>query len=219
MLASTSPGIAELTDEVAEGVDDDEALAVHVRRATHAVQPVDADDLHVAEVQRVVDMAHRVHVAPADGHGHLVHQLLLLGDVEAHLCRLAPIGGVDAQLGRHALHQRAQLRQLAGQPRLLGLERGNLARRHAAFGGRRSRRVEGHLAAQQVGPARLARARCARQLEHAGRVLGSQLVEEAFDRGDVGKAVQPLAAAAVRPRSAGRAASAPSAAPPTRPAG
>ena len=65
--------------------------------------------------------------------------------------------GVDAQLGGHALHQRTQLRQFCRQTRLLGLERGDLAGRHAAIGHRRRFGVEGHLTAQQVRPARLAR--------------------------------------------------------------
>ena len=69
-------------------------------------------------------------------------------------------------------------------------------------------------------PARLARARRARQLDHQRRRPSRrprrQLVEEALDRRDVGEAVQPLAVRrAARPPSAARAASAPPAAPPT----
>ena len=185
------------------------------------MQPVDADDLHVAEVQRVVDMAHRVHVAPADGHRHLVDQLLLLGDVEAH----ARVRSVQAA----SMPSSAAMRCTSARSCASSAARRVCSALSAAISPAdtppsaapaRAAGVEGHLAAQQVRPARLARARRARQLHHARRLLGGQFVEEAFDRRDVGKAVQPLAvAAAARPRSAGRAASAPPAAPPTPPAG
>ena len=57
----------QLPDEVAEGVDDHRALAARVGLGADAVQPLDAHDLHEAEVDRVVDVAHGVHVSPADG--------------------------------------------------------------------------------------------------------------------------------------------------------
>ena len=59
------------------------------------MQPVDADRLHVGEVHHVVDVAHRVHVASADGQQDLVRKLLLLWNVDLHdsVFRLAACSG------------------------------------------------------------------------------------------------------------------------------
>ena len=61
------PGIAHRPLEVAGGVRDDDAGALPRLAVGHQrVEPADARLLHVAEVDGVVDVPHRVHVAPAD---------------------------------------------------------------------------------------------------------------------------------------------------------
>src|SRR5450755_81806 len=75
------PGVFERLDEGAARVDDDRARsAARSNLFGHAQQPFDAGLFHVAEVDRVVDVALGVHVSPANrdrgrlngyaGHGH-----------------------------------------------------------------------------------------------------------------------------------------------------
>ena len=77
---------------------------------------------------RVVDMAHRVHVAPADGDHHLVDELLLRRG-----CRIAsasPLGLRSASMPSSAAMRCTSARScghLGGQARLLGLQRRDLA--------------------------------------------------------------------------------------------
>src|SRR6185503_20414884 len=60
-------GIVDGLAKVARRIDDHDARAVPRLAARHErLEPPDARLLHVAEVDRVVDVAHRVHVAPAD---------------------------------------------------------------------------------------------------------------------------------------------------------
>jgi hypothetical protein len=68
-------GIVDRLPEVARGIDDHDAdrrpgIAARQQR----LEPADARLLHVAEVDRVVDVAHRVHVAPADVDALHMHQ-------------------------------------------------------------------------------------------------------------------------------------------------
>ena len=83
-------------------------------------------------------------------------------------------GGVDAELGAEALHQRAQLRQLGRQPRLLGLQRGDLAGRHAGLAGARAAAASTATSPHSRCAQRASRAPGARgSLTHARRLLAS----------------------------------------------
>src|SRR6185312_13970579 len=66
----------QLPVEIAERVHDHDALAGRVWLAAERAEPVDARRLQKAKVAPVVQVAHRVHVAPADRDVHLVHEFL-----------------------------------------------------------------------------------------------------------------------------------------------
>ena len=76
--------VLELLVEIAKRVDDDWALAPRVGQAADAAHPVDADSFEVAKVCAVVQVVHRVHVAPADGYDHFKNQLFDFGDFKFH---------------------------------------------------------------------------------------------------------------------------------------
>jgi hypothetical protein len=72
---------------------------------------------------RVVDVAHGVHVAPADGDAHLVHQALALGNLDPHRPpssdREAVVGRDDRAVDEMALvagQQHQQRVQVLGLP-------------------------------------------------------------------------------------------------------
>src|SRR6266849_8336865 len=69
-------GIAKRKKERATGVDDDTPQAFDVADAlAQAFEPLDARLLHITEVDGIVDVPLRVHVAPSYGDRNAVHQL------------------------------------------------------------------------------------------------------------------------------------------------
>src|SRR5579871_779555 len=84
--------ILQLLQKIAEGVHDHRPLARRPDVVEDGVQPLDADDFEVPEVDGVVDVAHRVHVTPTDGDHHLERQGLRGGQLESHTSpRLLPV--------------------------------------------------------------------------------------------------------------------------------
>ena len=164
--------------------------------AADAVEPVDADDLEIAEVERVVDMAHRVHVAPADRTISSWVSFLRSGMSMRMAFRVSLRSTPSSAASRcnwarkcaTSACSRIWFAFSAAISPLLTASSGA-----AAAGG--VRRLDPP--AEQVRPARLARARRARQPQHQRLGLArGELVEKGLDRRDVGEAVQPLGAGA-----------------------
>src|SRR5690606_36220027 len=89
-------GIVQLAQERAARVDDQRPLPAPLQGESERVEPADPHLLHVAEIDGVVDMAERVHVAPSDRNLDFVYE-----DALAHRLPLARDGA------RHAAYTRA----------------------------------------------------------------------------------------------------------------
>src|SRR3990167_237236 len=76
--------VFELLVEVAKGIDDHRTLAFRVGLAANGEHPVDPNGFDVTEVAGVVEVAHRIHVAPANRNMHRMDELLALRKFELH---------------------------------------------------------------------------------------------------------------------------------------
>ena len=119
--------VLQLLQEVAERIHDHWPLSRGVWRARHPMQPLDADDLQVAKIDGVVDMAHRIHVAPADRDHHLQRQLLRLGKFESHVAHQSRR---NVELAVQPVDQRPQPLHLAFHNRDPRPQRRDLAHRN-----------------------------------------------------------------------------------------
>src|SRR5208283_2879644 len=66
--------INQLFDKAAIRRDDDRPQAVAAPAATDGIEPRDASLFHVTEIHRVIDVAHGIHVTPANRNVLYVHQ-------------------------------------------------------------------------------------------------------------------------------------------------
>ena len=89
-------GVAQLAIKIAKRIDDDGAFAMRAGGASDEAHPVDAGRLHVTEIHRVIDMAHRIHIAPAHGDEHLIDEFLGFWNFDSH--------GVKARTGQGLVH-------------------------------------------------------------------------------------------------------------------